>query len=234
MKNNSHNLIEIPRIRSLIEGRDPDVLDAMFGFYARPEGKIVDVTCNARRMWKGLDTTGVAFCDINLQMKPDVACDFRETPFESGRISLIVFDPPHLPAAAGSEKSMARFVKDYGLDRTVKGDNINEFFVPFLIEARRILCDDGLVFAKLTDFVHNHRYQWTLVDWVNAVRSVDGLTATDLIIKRDPSAGNLTSGRWEACHHARRSHCWWSVVRKGKCEPRIAKPTRSRVGRKAT
>jgi hypothetical protein len=174
-------------------------------------------------MWKGLDTSGVVFCDINPDVRPDIVCDFRSLPFGDSELSAIVFDPPHLPSAAGSEKSMVRFVSDYGLDRTVKGDNIAAVFAPFLVEAKRVLKDDGLIFAKLSDFVHNHRYQWMLVEWVLAVRSVPGLTPTDLIIKRDPSAGSLASGRWEATHHARRAHCWWAVVRKGKCEPKCGK-----------
>lgn len=208
------------RIYSVIEGRDGDVLRQMLPFYARPPGPIVDVTCNRRRMWNGLPTEGVVFCDIDPSVGPDVVCDFRQLPMPDGSVSLIVFDPPHLPSAAGTEKSLPQFVRDYGLANSIQGVNVSSCFAPFLREARRVLKDDGLVFCKLSDFVHNHRYQWALVDFVCAVRSVEGLTATDLIIKRDPSAGNLKSGRWVAAHHARRSHCWWIVVRKGKCEPR--------------
>ncbi len=115
---------------------------------------------------------------------------------------------------------MERFVEDYGLDKTVKGDNIDSIFEPFLKEAHRILKDDGLIFVKLSDFVHNHKYQWTLVSFVNAVNEMEGLTPTDLIIKCDPSAGNLQSSKWKNSYHARKAHCWWIVVRKGKCEPR--------------
>lgn len=220
------------RIRSVIEGRDPDVLDSLFGFYSRPPGKVVDVTCNARRMWAGLCADGVTFCDNDPDMKPDVVCDFAATPFDSGSVSVIVFDPPHLPAAAGSEKSDHEFGTRFGLRNTVRGDNISSVFGPFLKEAVRILVDDGLVFAKLCDFVHNHRYQWSLVDFVTEVRATPGLTATDLIIKRDPSAGNLASGRWERSHHARRSHCWWVVVRKGRCEPKKEYPEGGPIGRR--
>ena len=208
------------RIYSVIEGRDPVVLNTLFTFYTRPRGKVVDLTCNVRRMWKGLNTRGVVFCDVDASVEPDIVCDFRKTPFRDGRVAVIVFDPPHLPAASGSEKSMQQMIDCYGLDRTMKGDNISALFPSFLLEAKRILKDDGLIFCKLDDFVHNHRYQWTLVDFVTAVRNVKGLTATDLIIKRDPCAGNLKSGRWVKTHHARRAHCWWVIVRKGKCEPR--------------
>jgi len=219
------------RIKSVIEGRDPDVLDQLFEFYTRPPGKIVDLTCNYRRMWKNLNTDGVVFCDLDPAVDPDVVCDFRHTPFADDEVSVIVFDPPHLPSAAGTEKSLKQYVKDYGLDKSLHGDNIDAYFEPFLKEACRILKNDGLIFCKLTDFVHNHKYQWTLVNFVSAVQSVPGLTPTDLIIKRDPCAGNLKSGRWVKSHHARRSHCWFVVVRKGKCEPR-ADYGPSPVGRK--
>lgn len=219
------------RISSVIDGRDNDVLDKLFGFYLRPLGKVVDVTCNRRRMWKSLETHGVIFCDIDPEVNPDVVCDFRNTPFATGEVSVIVFDPPHLPSAAGTDTSLQHFVSNYGLAKTVKGDNINSIFEPFLQEASRILMDDGLIFAKLADFVHNHKYQWTLVDFVSAVKNTGTLTPTDLIIKRDPCAGNLKSGKWVRCHHARRSHCWWIVVRKGKCEPKQSYEASS-IGRK--
>jgi hypothetical protein len=212
------------RIKSIIEGRDNVVLKSLFDFYWHPEGKIVDLTCNKKRMWKGLPQENVIFCDIDPSYKPDIVCDFKNTPFADSEVAVIVFDPPHLPLAASSPKSMQRFAKDYGLDKSIKADNVNGFFEPFLVEANRILQNEGLIFIKLSDFVHNHKYQWSLVYFINAVNKIDGLTATDLIIKKDPSAGNLISGRWKNSHHARRSHCWWIIVRKGGCEPKFYRP----------
>jgi hypothetical protein len=46
------------------------------------------------------------------------------------------------------------------------------------------------VLAKIADLVHNHRYQWQQVDFINAVREV-GMTPCDMMIKCDPCAGNL-------------------------------------------
>lgn len=219
------------RIKSVILGRDNDVLDQLFEFYTHPPGKIVDVTCNRRRMWKGLNTEGVVFCDVDEKVNPDVVCDFRKLPFLDSEVSVLVFDPPHLPSAAGTDKSLKHFVDNYGLKNTLKGDNINGFFKPFLEEANRVLVQDGLIFCKLADFVHNHKYQWSLVDFIEAVRSFPFLTPTDLIIKRDPCAGNLTSGKWVNSFHARKSHCYFIVVRKGKCEPKTLYPENS-IGRK--
>jgi len=206
---------------SIFVGRDPELLKEMMGFYSYPEGKIYDVTANEKRMWKNLTQTNIIFSDVDRNMNPNIQCDFLNLPFKSNTGSIIIFDPPHLPEAAGSNKSLKPFVRRYGLDKTTSSDNISGIFKPFLIEAKRVLKQDGLIFVKLSDFVHNHKYQWILVDFVNAVRDIDGLTATDLRIKNDPSAGNLKSGKWVNSHHVRKSHCWWIIVRKGKCETKL-------------
>ena len=51
----------------------------------------------------------------------------------------------------------------------------------------------------------------------NEVRNA-GLTPCDLIIKKDPCGGNLKSGRWKTRYHVKNVHCYWVIVRKGKCE----------------
>lgn len=206
---------------SVIDGRDPQVLTTMLGFYATPGARILDATANRRKMWNGVTWGGeFVFLDIDAEVKPDVVGDFRKMPFEASSFDVIVFDPPHLPVAAASIESSEQYKRDYGLAHSEHADNISACFAPFLREAARVLRPDGLVFAKLKDFVHNHKYQWTLADWIVAVRAQEGLTACDLIVKRDPSGGALKSSLWEANHHVRNAHCWWAVVRKGRCERR--------------
>ncbi len=209
------------RPESVILGRDPEVLRNLLNFYACERAIVLDCTANTRKMWKGVVWGGeVVYSDIDPAVQPDVVTDFRSMPFDDATFDVIVFDPPHLPAAAASQKSDEGMVKRYGLAHSAKADNISALFDPFLREAARVLRPDGLVFAKIKDFVHNHKYQWSLVDFVAAVRAVDGLTACDMTIKRDPSGGSLTSSKWENAHHARNCHCYWIVVRKGRCEAR--------------
>jgi hypothetical protein len=75
-----------------------------------------------------------------------------------------------------------------------------------------------VVFAKLVDFVHNHRYQWQHIAFVRAVEAV-GMTACDLIVKADPTSSNLKSSKWRTVHHFRRAHTYWLVVRNSsRCE----------------
>lgn len=212
------------RPMSVIEGRDPQVLQVLLDFYARPQGHVVDVTANRRRMWQGVVWGGtVSYLDNDPTVRPDMVADFRDLPVGDGAVDVLIFDPPHLPAAAGTEAGYHAMRECYGLAQAPKADNVAAYFPPFLSEAVRVLKSDGLIFAKLKDYVHNHKYQWMLVEWINAVRAVPGLTPCDLIIKRDPAGGNMKSSLWKSAHHARNAHCWWSVVRKGKCEPKEAR-----------
>lgn len=208
------------RIESVHIGRDGELLDKMLAFYAPHANRIVDVCCNERRIWKRSEAAKlVVGYDIDPSVQPDVVCGWDSLPDNDDTVDVLVYDPPHLPLAAASAKSNQKFASDFGLGRSVKGDNIAAIHMPFLMEARRVLRPDGLVFAKIKDYIHNHKYQWNLELFNAEVRAI-GLTPCDLIIKRDPSAGNMQSGRWKRTHHARNVHCYWVVVRKGRCEPR--------------
>lgn len=215
---NIDDLLGPVRPTSVIFERDPFILNLMLNFYAGNNSRILDVTSNQRRMWSGVTGHQVTYLDIDFSVAPTVVGDFKNLPFRDSSFDVVVFDPPHLPAAAASPFSDMAFGRRYGLKSSPSGDGIEVQFKPFLAEAERVLRRDGLIFAKLKDFVHNHRYQWTLVEWVQAVRNQPGLTPCDLIIKKDPSGGSLKSSKWVNTHHVRNSHCWWAVVRKGKCE----------------
>lgn len=213
----------LSRLESVWLGKDAGLLDEMLAFYAPSAQRIVDVCCNERRMWKGSQAAQrVVGYDVDPAMLPDVVADWSSLPDADGSVDVLIYDPPHLPVAAASPKSDQRFAASFGLGRSVKADNVASLHAPFLKEAKRVLKPDGLVFAKIKDYIHNHRYQWNLNLFNEAVCDAD-LTPCDLIIKRDPAAGNLKSGRWEKAHHARNVHCYWAIIRNGRCEPRRPK-----------
>jgi SAM-dependent methyltransferase len=215
----------VPEIRakSVLLGRDCEVIPILLSIHAEKEPKILDWTYNEGKMWKGIrDRYDLTTMDIESKYRTDRVGDFRDMPFPDSSFDVIVFDPPHLPTHAASPGSSKIFEQRYGntadTGRGRDGDNISPMFAGFLKEAKRVLKENGVVLAKLADIVHNHRYQWHIVDFVNEVRN-SGMTPCDLMIKCDPSAGNLKSGKWENVRHLRKGHCYWIVVRNSKhCE----------------
>jgi len=209
----------VMRLDSVWIGKDNGLLDAMLDFYSPSADRIIDVCCNKRRMWKGSESAiRVIYYDRDASMEPDVVCEWDKLPDADSTVDVLVYDPPHMPDAAGSKKSLKQYAEGYGLGQGINGDNISAIHGEFLLEAKRVLKHDGLVFAKVKDYIHNHRYQWNMAAFVQSVRDA-GMTPCDLIIKRDPCGGNLKSGRWKRAHHARNSHCYWVVVRNSaRCE----------------
>lgn len=213
------------RPESVIYGRDHDVLPVLFQVHAPDAVDILDCTYNRGVMWKGSGWAPTVTSDSNPDCDAEHEADFRSLPFPDGSFDVVVFDPPHLPAAAASANSSGIEREQYGLTEHGdyrQGDNIVPAFAGFFTEAKRVLRPEGVVFAKLADLVHNHRYQWQHVDFVVAARAA-GMTPCDALIKADPCASNLKSSKWQKVHHLRRAHAFWLVVRNSpRCERRAS------------
>lgn len=218
-------LFDAPRrADSVLMGRDPEALDILLALHASAEPRILDCTHNTGKMWKGAAYQPTHRMDIDETYPVDTVGDFRAMPFGPGAFDVIVFDPPHLPNAYATNERTTGHADVYGVrvqetDRA--GDNVTALFPAFLAEAARVLAPEGIVISKLTDLVHNHAYQWQLVDFINAVREA-GLTPCDLLVKRDPAGGNLKSSKWKNVRHLKRVHSYFIVVRKGRCERKAA------------
>lgn len=76
---------------------------------------ILDVCCGGKMFYFDKGDERVLFCDnrtVDTELcdgrrfvvAPDVECDFTELPFEDGRFSMVVFDPPHLIYNTGKSK----------------------------------------------------------------------------------------------------------------------------------
>lgn len=207
------------RPESVVFGRDKDVIPLLLDVHASPAPAILDCCYNTGKMWKGLKYN-VTSMDIEPEYGCDFTGDFRDMPFPDASYDVVAFDPPHLPNANATNDRATGHADVYGVrvqHESRAADHVGGMFSPFLVEARRVLRPNGVVIGKIADLVHNHHYQWQHVDFINEARAI-GLTPCDVIIKRDPASGNLSSSKWENVRHVRRVHLYWIVLRKGRCE----------------
>ena len=214
--------IEIRPI-SIMQGRDADVLDVLIPLHVScTNPRILDATYGLGTIWQGCSYCPDATMDIRPLDGVDLIDDFTVmASVADASFDVIVFDPPHLPTAAASENGSKMWEHRYGItadDKNRAGDNVIPLFVPFLRQAKRVLVGNGIVLAKIADLVHNHRYQWQQVAFVNACREM-GLTPCDMLIKHDYNGGNLKSSKWQETYHVRKAHCFWIVARNSdRCE----------------
>jgi len=210
-------------ISSVWESGDGDLLESMFNFYATiPVEPILDATYNAGRFWKGSDREVVSM-DIDPRYKPMIVGDNRKMKgVPSSRFGVVVYDPPHV-GPQGRDKSKKRFYVDFGA-RVECGKehdwNLSYLYPPFLRQAKRVLKPDGLLLAKITDMVNNHKSKWPHCDFMRMAEEA-GFTVCDLIIK--VRKGPMVSTKWKEAHHARKRHCFWIVCRNSnECERRVS------------
>jgi len=204
-------------IPSIWEGEDNELLELMLDFYpnAVPE-RVLDATINAGRFWCN-STRPVVGLDIDLRHRPEVFGTNMCLPFGSDVFDVVVYDPPHVPNQGQDRQK--DFITRFGLGgkSTSETDyNFAHTYPPFVEEAYRVLRKDGILHSKITDYIHNHRFQWAHIDLINAATEV-GFSACDCIIK--VRKGPIIDTRWKVAHHARKHHCYWLVFRKSdKCE----------------
>jgi hypothetical protein len=200
-------------ISSVWEGTDGELLEAMFSFYASIDPEpILDSTYNAGRFWKG-SRRRVISMDIDPGYKPTIVGDNRKmTGVPSAHFGTVVYDPPHV-GPQGRDKSRKKFDVDFGATVECGKEqnwNLSYLYPPFLRQAKRVLKPDGLLLAKITDMVNNHRSKWAHCDFMRMAEEV-GFAVCDLIVKI--RNGPMLSDKWKEAHHARKRHCFWIVCR---------------------
>lgn len=217
-------------LSSIWEGSDEELLEEMFTFYATiPPEPILDATYNAGRFWKE-STRQVVSMDIDPQYKPMIVGDNREmVGVKSARFGVVVYDPPHV-GPQGRDKSKKRFDVDFGATVECGKEhdwNLSYLYPPFLQQAKRVLKPNGLLLAKITDMVNNHKSKWPHCDFMRMAEAA-GFTVCDLIIKI--RNGPMVSNKWETAHHARKRHCFWIICRNADtCEREVKTSSAGKV-----
>jgi SAM-dependent methyltransferase len=202
---------------SVWDGEDAELIERMLDFYPRKRPKrILDATVNGGRFWRGSKRKIIGL-DIAGVHRPTIVGDNSRMPFADASFDVIVYDPPHIPNQGRDNQK--DFHTRFGLgERSPKehGYSFSYLFPDFVREAWRVLKTEGVLLCKITDYVHDHQYQWAHVDLIQAARA-RGFTACDCIIKT--RKGPIIDPKWKIAHHSRRQHCYWLVFRKsGKCE----------------
>lgn len=217
----TEKVVQLPQYRPLgsvwYGEDDAELLEQLLRFYPRKRPRnILDATVNGGRFWRG-SKRKVIGVDIDPKHRPTVVANNTTMPFGSETMDVVVYDPPHIPNQ-GRDRSKD-FNKRFGLGgRSPKehGYTFAHTYPPFMREAYRVLRDEGVLLAKIADYVHNHRYQWAHVELIKAGQDV-GFTPCDCVIK--VRKGPIIDPKWKVAHHTRRQHCYWIIFRKSnKCE----------------
>ena len=196
---------------------DAELLEQLLCFYPRSKPRLIlDATVNSGRFWRCSERCVVGL-DIEFNHRPNIVGDNSAMPFRAATFDVVVYDPPHVPNQ-GRDQSKD-FNRRFGLGESSTkeyGYSFAHTYPAFLVEAWRVLKTEGVLLCKITDYVHNHRYQWAHIDLIQAARTM-GFCPCDCIIK--VRKGPIVDPKWKNAHHSRRQHCYWLIFRKSEqCE----------------
>jgi SAM-dependent methyltransferase len=202
---------------SIWDGEDAELVERMLEFYPRKRPKrILDATVNGGRFWRDSKRKVIGI-DIAAAHRPTLIADNTQMPFQDTCIDVVVYDPPHIPNQG--KDNQKDFNTRFGLVLKSSKENGYSFsytYPPFVKEAYRVLRPEGILLCKITDYIHNHQYQWAHVDFIQAAR-IAGFCACDCIVKT--RKGPIIDPKWKTAHHTRRQHCYWLIFRKSqRCE----------------
>ncbi|GAB4424133.1 MAG: hypothetical protein Fur0044_22140 [Anaerolineae bacterium] len=151
---------EYQPLASVWDGLDSELLEKMLDFYPRTRPQLIlDATVNTGRFWKG-SSRPVVGMDIEAKHCPNLVANNLRMSFRDNSFDVIVFDPPHIPNQ-GQDQSKD-FNTRFGLvlkSSAQNGYNFSYLYPPFVQEAYRVLKPEGILFCKIADYVHGHRFQ---------------------------------------------------------------------------
>ncbi|MBI4456431.1 MAG: hypothetical protein HY644_11080 [Acidobacteria bacterium] len=204
-------------LSSVWERQDSELIEEMLRFYPRQEPELIlDATVNGGRFWVG-SCRPVVGMDITICHRPKIVGDNMRMPLRPEIFDVVVYDPPHIPNQ-GKDKQKDFNIR-FGLvlkSSKENGYTFSHTYPLFVTEAYRVLKPEGILLCKITDYVHDHQYQWAHIDLIEAAKEA-GFCACDCIIKI--RKGPIIDPKWKIAHHSRRRHCYWLVFRKSvKCE----------------
>lgn len=162
---------------SSVVSEDHQALDILIGIHAGIRSTILDCTYRDGRAWRRSTIKPTKTMDKDSSYSVDIVADYCRMPFPAESFDVIVFHPKRC-----------------------------EEFDLFLREAQRVCAENGIVLAKITNAVTDHKYRWNSIEFILTAQRI-GFTACDAIIKLNkPNKQKSTS-------HAQVSHSYWLVLR---------------------
>ena len=167
---------------SVWKGENAFLLEQMLRFYPRSSTeRILDATVGGWRFWRN-SSRPVLGMDMKLRNRPNVVGDDANMPFRSAIFDVVIYDPPHVPNQGKDDLKDFTSRFDSVFDQQREWVQLLIYLSAVSREAHEILRPEGILLCKVTDYVHDHRYQWAHVDLIKSTKSF-GSIACDCLSK---------------------------------------------------
>jgi len=197
----------------------PDVLE----LHVEPGSSVTDVTYGKGVFWKQVPSGryDLTATDINPARSPDstLGVDCRDLPHDDGSYDCVVLDPPYREGFYKPESKPSdddywiseRYGGNRGTREATYHEAVLDMYAAAGEEAHRVLCENGVLIAKMQDEVSRDEQRLTHIEVTNLYEEL-GFHTKDLFVVVRPDTPAV--GRMYEQRRARKSHSYFLVYEK--------------------
>lgn len=189
-------------ILTCVEGTNADLFPHALALYVQPGARIADVTYGRGVFWRNIDASQYDLVPSDLQS----GIDFRRLPYGPASFDAVVFDPPYMNGGKNVKESIDKCYKN---DGNMCHENVVALYLSGILEARRVLCKNGILFVKCQPAVADHKQKLTHVQLMTVLPMI-GFTLEDEFVLHQTSIPLM---RHKSQQHARKNHSYLLVAR---------------------
>lgn len=182
-------------------GTNADLFVIALTMYVRPGAKIADVTYGKGVFWHKVDVTAYDLHATDIQ----TGVDFQHLPYADASFDAVVFDPPYMTGGSNVKDSLNKCYRNEGL---VGHENVMAMYLAGILEARRVLVRNGILFVKCQPTVVDHKQKMTHVQ-IMTVLPMIGFQIEDEFVLHQTTTPLM---RHKTQQHARKNHSYLLVA----------------------
>ncbi len=185
-----------------VEGNNADLFPVALRMYVKPGAKVADVTFGKGVFWRNVPEGEYDLHPSDLQ----TGVDFTRLPYDADTFDAVVFDPPYLNGGTNAKESLNKCYKNAG---NMCHENVVALYLAGILEARRVLRRQGVLFVKCQPAVADHVQKMTHVQ-IMTVLPMIGFRIEDEFVLRQTVVPLM---RHQTQQHARKNHSYLLVAR---------------------
>ena len=185
------------------------LIEKVAELYFEDGWKVADVTYGKGVFWRKTDLKKYKFYPSDIMTCPDTPYNFKELPYETGEMDVVVFDPPYV------HNPGTMIINDnYQNKETTKGfyhKDIIQLYKEGMIEAVRVMKKGGLLLVKCKDEIESSKQYMSHIEIYDIALKELNLYVQDLFVltqKVNPIVQHKNQ------KHARKNHSYLWVFAK--------------------
>ena len=193
---------------TLVEGINSDLIKSVSDFYIKDGDTVADVTYGKGVFWRKVDLNRINLLKTDI-MTVEPPVDFRNLPYAEGSIDHVVFDPPYMHTP-GKPMVDERYQNSNTTSKMYHTDIMQELYKKGMIEAYRVMKENGFLFVKCQDEVESGYQRWSHIEIYDIAKQM-GFYGKDFFVLKPPSNPGIQNKNQQ---HARKNHSYLWVFQK--------------------